>query len=103
MGQRLGITVRGMGWNGLEWVTTGHWPIYGHHQGGLLDNPLWPFRVHSDTHLDIIRGFTQRLLGQEVRFYSLLDQNHRPRFSRAEASLASDRPGCNRDSTCSPM
>ena len=27
--------------------------------------------------------------------------NHRPRFSRAEANRASERPGCNRERTCS--
>ena len=86
MGQRQGITIQGVGW----------WPIWGHHQ-------TWAWTTHSAFqsslgHLDI-RGFTQRSLGQQVWVH--LDQNHRPRFSSAEANRASDRPGCNLDNTCS--
>ena len=73
MGQRLGITVQGVGW----------WPFWG------LDNPLG---VHSD----IFEGFHS-----EITRTLHLDQNHRPRFSSAEANRASDKPGCNLDSTCS--
>merc|ERR1719397_945282 len=97
MGERLGITVRGMG----------RWPIWGHHwplanlgspSGRPTGQPTKPFRVLSDTHLDI-RGFTQRSLGQQVRvhFWTKITV----RGSQAEASRASDRPGCNRESTCS--
>merc|ERR1719225_344968 len=73
MGQRLGITVQGVGW----------WPFWG------LNNPLG---VHSD----IFEGFHS-----EITRTLHLDQNHRPRFSSAEANRASDKPGCNLDSTCS--